>query len=210
MYWHILAHIISDLFTPPLSLISHPGLSILPSMEPFHISSHSPNCHPPFLKSLPPGYRASIPPGPWVYFLFVLAKGATCPGRPTAWSLPAVSTWHKLARWAGLQLRRPSAGAYIDMCTQASTHSTRSRQCRHLPSTTMGHKVMWCKMINELVKPDVIIKNVCLRWQQWALKNIIHPVWQPSVGWDFYNKLIQSKKKRTKRRMPLVLTRFYN
>lgn len=32
-----------------------------------------------------------------------------------------------------------------------STHNTHPRQCCHLPSTTMGHKVMWCKMINELV-----------------------------------------------------------
>lgn len=32
-------------------------------------------------------------PGPRAYFLFVLAQGATYPERPTAWSLPAVSSW---------------------------------------------------------------------------------------------------------------------
>ena len=76
--------------------------------------------------------------------------------------------------------------------TRARRHThTHSRQCCHLLFTTMGHKVMWCKMINELVRPDVIIKcvcalsarvSVCLCRQQLAIKN--SPIWQPSVGSD--------------------------
>lgn len=66
-----------------------------------------------FLTSLPIGHRASFLPGPGARFLFVLAQGATCPERPTAWSLPAVSTWHSLARGAGLHLQRPRSGTSV-------------------------------------------------------------------------------------------------
>lgn len=99
------------------------------------------------------GPTASFLPGPRAHFLFVMAQGATCPERPTAWLLPAVSTWHSLACWAGLHLQRLSAGTYIHKRVHARKHTrrARSRQCCHLPSTTTGHKVTWCKMINEPV-----------------------------------------------------------
>ena len=95
---------------------------------------------------------------PGFYFLFVLAQGATCPERPTAWSLPAVSAWHSLACRAGLHLRRPTVGAYIHrsvlaLAVHTNTHARAHTHTHthHLPSTTTGHEVMWCKMINELV-----------------------------------------------------------
>lgn len=118
MYWQYFSSSYRSLMTHNYLFIPQPfetlwyHIRLFPSSLPYGAISHlfSLSKLPP---SLPPGYGASIPPGPRVYFLFVLAKGATCPGRPTAWSLPAVSTWHKLACWAGLQLRRPSAGAYI-------------------------------------------------------------------------------------------------
>lgn len=107
------------------------------------------------------GHWASILLSPGARFLFVLARGATCPERPTAWSLPAVSTWHSLAWGAGLHLQRPESGRWhTQPCVCArQTHKCSCKSC-HLPSTTTGHKVMWCKMINELVLTDVIIKCV--------------------------------------------------
>lgn len=61
------------------------------------------------------GCAASFLPGLGAYFLFVLTQGATRPGRPTAWSLPAVSTWHSLARRA--RVTPPESGRQAPTCT---------------------------------------------------------------------------------------------
>ncbi|MEQ2170990.1 hypothetical protein GOODEAATRI_006093, partial [Goodea atripinnis] len=82
-----------------------------------------------FLTSLPTGHAASFLPGPRAHFLFVLAQGATCPKGPTAWSQPAVSTWHSLACRAGLHLQRPT---YPETCVDTHATHIRAKRC-HLP-----------------------------------------------------------------------------
>lgn len=106
---------------------------VLLTYQPFHISVASLPCRPVLhtllLPSLPTGHIASFLPGPRAHFLFVLAQGATCPKGPTAWSQPAVSTWHSMACRAGLHLQRQ-----IHTDTRVDTHGahTRAKRC-HLP-----------------------------------------------------------------------------
>lgn len=73
-----------------------------------------------------------------------LVQGDQLLGRCQLWALG--TAWHAESGYtSGDQVRAPTY-----TCTEYTQH-TRSHQCCHLPSTTMGHKVMWCKMINELV-----------------------------------------------------------
>lgn len=113
LLWHINAF---PLYSPS---------SLVPSTSPiqtFDISSVAIATQPLQAVLLPPALTY-LPIGHAASFLFVLAQGATCPERPTAWSLPAVSTWHNLACGVRLHLRRPSAGTYIDVRRVHTTHT---------------------------------------------------------------------------------------
>lgn len=88
-------------------------------------------------------------PGPRVYFLFVLARGGGDTSRET--NLVTASC-EQLARagipcWVRPKRPSPTRDIHKHVHTHGCTHSW---QCCHL-SCTMSHKIIRCRMKNELV-----------------------------------------------------------
>lgn len=148
--WSLLWHFNASFLQSPCSLV--PSTS---PIQPFDISSVATATLPLQAVPLPPLYHLSsywtlsqFPARPQGSFPVCSGAGGNLSRETNC--LVAASCEHLAQLGVRSQVTPPETKCG-HLHAHASTHNTHSCQCHHLPSTTMGHKVMWCKMINEQV-----------------------------------------------------------